>query len=730
MKAHRALLSILLLALACSSKKPAPGKMCLLNSDCQSPLTCAIGKCHEQCAKAVDCPAPATCINVSVVEAVTAGVCQLTVEELCTLPSDCPDPLFCAVDRHCRNQCNKDKDCVFPGLVCADHACALPADVVTGTDGMAHLKEAQEGGVTDDAGTDAATGSGGSDGGASDTAAGGSSGSGGSGSGGSGGTTDGGPPDAGPADAPADGGDGPAPHAVAAVAQPALVRQGAGSGAVMITVTATAGLSHATGFSLGGLTVRALAGATDTMLVLTVTVPHGMSLGKKTLMFTSDGGPAYATDVVEVSAITSGPSGMDTAAGTSAAPFRSLKQALAAAGTGDTVQLLDGTYDPSNGEDWAAPLPDGLTLAGQSIDGTILSGLGSSTQVLVPLGAATVTNLTAQGFVTPVHLKTPANVTLTEVALLQNTFAVYVDPGAKNSSVIIQGADTRISGRAIYADPSANGVSVNISDAVLTAAVPDLVIDAEGDVDALTLTNVTITRQVAATSGCDSLILFRGAGSTLVASQGTWQQVGCTGQIMTLGGSGVNATLTGTKLVTHGTAPVLVNFTGAGGLTSSQIKFDSVTADGDIDIVNGATNALTIKGSQLSFSNTGLFMIGALTLTGTTLDSAIDDLVTLQSGSVTARGSTFKHYKRSGINLQAGKADLGTGTDTGNNVFQDIGNGTATGIRDQRGGTVDPTTCSGTTFDGNPAPAAATVTGPASMPPAYNIINGESIVFY
>src|SRR6185295_12264041 len=99
---------LLVLALAfggCgSAKKPPPGGMCSVNTDCNSPLSCTFGKCHETCREARDCPAGQRCVRGT-----AGGVCQL--DATCTYRSDCPQPLACALDRQCRSQCKTDIDC-------------------------------------------------------------------------------------------------------------------------------------------------------------------------------------------------------------------------------------------------------------------------------------------------------------------------------------------------------------------------------------------------------------------------------------------------------------------------------------------------------------------------------------------------------------------------------------------------------------------------------------------
>jgi hypothetical protein len=89
------------------------------------------------------------------------------------------------------------------------------------------------------------------------------------------------------------GGDGPravpdaqiVPEGVTAM--PATVRQGEGN--VIITVSGP-NLGSPSDFKLDDLKVTLEPGATDTMFKLSVTVPHGVVIGPKTLTFTTSAG--------------------------------------------------------------------------------------------------------------------------------------------------------------------------------------------------------------------------------------------------------------------------------------------------------------------------------------------------------------------------------------------------------------------------------------------------------
>jgi hypothetical protein len=111
---------------ACSSP-PNRGlsEACAANGDCSSNLVCVFGRCHQACDEASDCLAGQGCVIASV----QVAVCQLPIEEHCTVADDCSAPLLCAVDQKCRQPCSSTSDCAV-GMVCAaSGACAEPSEV-------------------------------------------------------------------------------------------------------------------------------------------------------------------------------------------------------------------------------------------------------------------------------------------------------------------------------------------------------------------------------------------------------------------------------------------------------------------------------------------------------------------------------------------------------------------------------------------------------------------------
>ena len=130
------------------------------------------------------------------------------------------------------------------------------------------------------------------------------------------------------------------------------IRQGAGD--VVLDVDGS-NLDRVTAFRLGDLTTVELPGRTATRLSLTASVPHGAPPGPKDLVLTGPGGDTVTSAALVVTAVTAGPGGNDDAGrGTTDAPLRTLTRALTLAQTGDTVRLLDGTYDAAHGEQWPA----------------------------------------------------------------------------------------------------------------------------------------------------------------------------------------------------------------------------------------------------------------------------------------------------------------------------------------------------------------------------------------
>ncbi len=117
----------LITAPSCESDAPNAqaelGGGCRLNSDCHGGLSCAYGVCHEECAVSSDCEAGRCVMGPAKVH-----LCQPDAGASCTFNSDCLEPLVCARDGQCRNQCAADRDCIR-GQRCSSATCADPEEL-------------------------------------------------------------------------------------------------------------------------------------------------------------------------------------------------------------------------------------------------------------------------------------------------------------------------------------------------------------------------------------------------------------------------------------------------------------------------------------------------------------------------------------------------------------------------------------------------------------------------
>jgi len=99
------------------------GDQCDLNSECQAPLVCALGRCRRQCEVSRDCALGLRCIKIEMPD---LGICQLPDETICDLDSDCPQELACFQRAGgCLIECRDDGDCV-PGETCLMNKCTPP----------------------------------------------------------------------------------------------------------------------------------------------------------------------------------------------------------------------------------------------------------------------------------------------------------------------------------------------------------------------------------------------------------------------------------------------------------------------------------------------------------------------------------------------------------------------------------------------------------------------------
>ena len=107
-----------------SAKAVGLGTGCSLNSDCNNPLVCVFGLCHEACAQTRDCPAGQTCVASG-----TVNVCTLPGESACTDAGTCTiDTLSCDPQtQKCVNPCTT-AGCSVSGQVCVNDLCTDVAE--------------------------------------------------------------------------------------------------------------------------------------------------------------------------------------------------------------------------------------------------------------------------------------------------------------------------------------------------------------------------------------------------------------------------------------------------------------------------------------------------------------------------------------------------------------------------------------------------------------------------
>ncbi len=461
---------------ACSGggkSTPPPGAACVLASDCNNPLSCSFGKCHNKCEESRDCESGERCIK----DGTGANICQLPEDNGCTYNSDCDRPLVCAIDRECRNQCVADVDCprtqkCVPGVnVCADLAEINPAT------GMLYIPDAgvrppePDGGMSLD---------------------------------------DGGLP----------AGDGSAPVGDAAITNPApvsgitidkaIARQG--EVGIIITVNGS-NLGNPREIKVGDLSGTLGAGATPASFTVRVTVPHGATLGVKDFSAITDGGTVNKAGILTVSAITVSTAGLDTNRGTSDLPFRTFTNAMTVADVGDTVQVLDGVYDVAGGEKWEmAAIPNQVTVLGQGAN-TKLIGPGSQG------GTANVDGLWFKGNATVKNLQVGFfryNV-LVNKAMQKVTLDNVIADGARYSNVYLESA---AKGAEFTATGDATSFKNSASQSVYIVAPESKVsLSGKGTISALTSYAVQISADKV-TFTIDGLTIEGGANYASVYNYG------------------------------------------------------------------------------------------------------------------------------------------------------------------------------------------------------------------
>jgi hypothetical protein len=136
---------VALIGVGCSSsKKINVGTPCVLNSDCNNPLSCTYGTCHEACRSTADCSTSgAECTKVS-----GLGVCLVPTERTCTVANQtCATSLVCAIDLECRSTCTAAATDCMGGQACVSGVCADQADLNPATGQLNPKNAALDAGV-------------------------------------------------------------------------------------------------------------------------------------------------------------------------------------------------------------------------------------------------------------------------------------------------------------------------------------------------------------------------------------------------------------------------------------------------------------------------------------------------------------------------------------------------------------------------------------------------------
>lgn len=284
--------------------------------------------------------------------------------------------------------------------------------------------------------------------------------------------------------------------AVAGAAGSAQVRQGAGE--VTIVVSGT-GLEDATALQVGEF-VADTVNASTTGVTGVIDVVHAALVGGRTVLVTTPTGSVSRANAIVVTAITAAPSGSDDGGlGTPDAPFRTLTHSVSMAATGDTIELLDGDYDVvTAGETFPIDV-SGLTVRGESRDGTTIVGLPSEggDGLRINAGTSVVRDLTIRDFGEDGVDIQGGVVTIEGVRVQGSGVGVLVgDRNALSRPEVVLDA-------AVITENLGDGILVHDADVVIRGSV----VSANGDdnVDVEAEADVTIEASTLAAAGDNNL---------------------------------------------------------------------------------------------------------------------------------------------------------------------------------------------------------------------------------
>jgi Protein of unknown function (DUF1565) len=252
------------------------------------------------------------------------------------------------------------------------------------------------------------------------------------------------------------------------------VRQGAG----VITVgVAGRGLKDISSASLGTLSGTVVTN-NDKAASLTFTIPSGAEVGPQTLRLETALGVVEKEEAVTISKITVSNAGDDTTGkGTPDKPFKTMRFAIGLAASGDTVRLLDGTYNQASGEVFPFAFPSGvtLTLEGESETGTIIDEADSLNLdcLIVTDSEVTISTMTVTDCNSGIEARGTAVVTISNITLTENaTGLAVVDDTAQVRMENSTARNNRFNGVFVSGDSrlEIRGGSISGNGTILSAA--------------------------------------------------------------------------------------------------------------------------------------------------------------------------------------------------------------------------------------------------------------------
>jgi hypothetical protein len=423
------------------------------------------------------------------------------------------------------------------------------------------------------------------------------------------------------------------------------VRQGSGPVVIVVKGQQLEAVEQA---SVGGVPATIDARSAEAMR-LSWNVVHGASLGPRNLLIEGDAGAAMLPNVVEVTAITSGPSGEDDGGrGTPSAPFRTMTHALGVAEAGDTVQLLAGSYSVDAGERWLISLNapfnvrNGVTLRGAGPEQTTLVGPNVAQSIGVHLqSGGVVTDLGIRGFEYGVVARGDGGVKIANVALHTNLTNLS---GQDQVTVVVSG-ESRLFDAGFFNVTLLGRARMEMTGGQIVRA-KQTGVSLTGDAGAL-LTRVELTGNGTA-----------GGHSAVRASQQSFAELR--------------------------SCDVHDNFhAGVDGLNNSRLYLEGTRLlRNPIGAVVAGDTVLVIDGGEITGCTDGIGNNGGdgglrISLEGVTVSGSLSTGVSVASSTLIVRRTVFRANNAASIRIatRGANVDLGTATDPGQNTFTAAGTG-------------------------------------------------------